>query len=379
MQPRVLSDEIDSPTALLVTIERGRHMVASAEFIAGLPKAELHLHIEGTLSVEMKRRFAARNNLKLGDASFTPLSVPEGSSGQSLDIQQYKMFLALYFEGLKVMRTEQDFYDLALAYFQQCKDNNIVYAEVSFDPQAHFDRGVPFGAVVNGLTAARKTAVDALGVESQLIMCINRDLRLESAAEMLKAARPYRDKIAGLGLDNVEEGHPPIKFQTVYDSARDQGYRLTAHCDVDMLNAREHIRQCIHEIKVERIDHGINVLEDEALMNASLERGIHFTTCPTWRTGDPKPRPVDRIEKMRQFGLSVSMNSDDPGYFASGYMNHTLAAVADAGQFTESEMAGYAKEAFSGAWISEDRKKAYSDLVDSYVSGFQDKSALTSA
>jgi adenosine deaminase len=354
-------------------------MVANAEFIAGLPKAELHLHIEGTLSVEMKRRFAARNDLKLGDASFTPLSVPEGSSGQSLDIQQYKMFLALYYEGLKVMHTEQDFYDLALAYFQQCKDNNVVYAEVSFDPQAHSDRGVPFEAVISGLTAAQKTAVDTLSIESQLIMCINRDLSLESAVEMLKSARPHRDKIAGLGLDNVEDGHPPIKFQTIYDSARDQGYRLTAHCDVDMLNAREHIRQCIHEIKVERIDHGINVLEDEALMDDSIQRGIHFTTCPTWRKGDPKPRRVDRIEKMRRLGLSVSMNSDDPGYFASGYMNHMLAAVAETGQLTESDLAGYAKEAFSGAWISEDRKKTYRDRVDSYVSGLQSRSVLTDA
>jgi adenosine deaminase len=346
-------------------------MPASAGFIAGLPKAELHLHIEGTLSVEMKRRLAARNNLKLGDASFTPLSVPESSGGQSLDIQQYKMFLALYYEGLKVMHTERDFYDLALAYFQQCKANNVIYAEVSFDPQAHTDRGVAFEAVINGLTAAQKTAAATLNVESQLIMCINRDLALESAVEMLKAARPYRDKITGLGLDNVEEGHPPIKFQTVYDSARDQGYRLTAHCDVDMLNAREHIRQCIHDIKVERIDHGINVLEDEALIADAIERRIHFTTCPTWRKGDPKPRRVDRIEKMRGLGLSVSMNSDDPGYFASGYMNHMLAAVAVTGELSEIQLATYAKEAFSGAWIDESRKKAYRQLVDSYVRNSQ--------
>jgi adenosine deaminase len=265
------------------------------------------------------------------------------------------------------MHTEQDFYDLALAYFQQCKDNNVVYAEVSFDPQAHTDRGVPFEAVINGLTAAQKTAAETLGVESQLIMCINRDLTLESAQAMLKSAVPYRNKIAGLGLDNVEEGHPPVKFQTVYDSARDQGYRLTAHCDVDMLNAREHIRQCIHEIKVERIDHGINVLEDQALISGALDRGIHFTTCPTWRKGDPKPRRVDRIEKMRGLGLSVSMNTDDPGYFASGYMNNMLTAVALTGQLSEDQLAAYAKEAFSGAWISEPKRKAYKESVDRYL------------
>jgi adenosine deaminase len=277
------------------------------------------------------------------------------------------MFLALYSEGLKVMQTEQDFYELALDYFRQCKANNIVYAEVSFDPQAHTDRGVPFAAVIEGLSAARRTAAETLGIESQLVLCINRDLPLESAVRTLEAARPYRDKIAGLGLDNVEDGHPPIKFQTVYDAARDQGYRLTAHCDVDMVNAREHIRQCIHDIKVERIDHGINVLDDEALVSAALERGIHFTACPTWRRGDPRPRRVDRIEKMRGLGLSVSLNSDDPGYFASGYMNNMFGAVAKTGQLTETELAAYAKEAISGAWINDGKKNAYRKLVDNWV------------
>lgn len=345
-------------------------MVASAEFIAGLPKAELHLHIEGTPSVDMKRRFAARNKLDLSDASFTPLQVPEGSSGQALDIQQYKMFLALYSEGLKVMHTEQDFYDLALEYFRRCKENNVVYAEVSFDPQAHTDRGVPFGAVIEGLVAAQKSARETLEVESQLIMCINRDLKLESAVSMLEAARPYRDKITGLGLDNVEDGHPPIKFQSVYRAARDQGYRLTAHCDVDMTNAKEHIRQCIFDIKVERIDHGINVLEDDALISAALDRGIHFTTCPTWRNGDPKPRRVDRIEKMRELGISVSLNTDDPGYFASGYMNHMLNAVAATGGLTQADLAAYEVNAFSSAWIDNATKAAYIQRVDAYLKGY---------
>ena len=134
-----------------------------------------------------------------------------------------------------------------------------------------------------------------------------------------------------------------------------------------MINAREHIRQCIYDIKVERIDHGINVLDDEALVSDALERGIHFTACPTWRKGDPKPRRVDRIEKMRGLGLSVSLNSDDPGYFASGYMNNMLTAVAATGQLSETQLATYAKEAFSGAWVSEERKKSYREAIDRYV------------
>lgn len=340
-------------------------MIASAEFIAGLPKAELHLHIEGTLSVAMKRRFAERNGLRLGEASFAPLLQVDGEPGsQALAIQQYKTFLALYFEGLKVMHTERDFFELALDYFHQCKANNIVYAEVSFDPQAHTDRGVAFGAVIEGLAAAQQTARETLGVDSRLIMCINRDLTLESAVKMLETARPYRDRIAGLGLDNVEEGHPPVKFRTVYDMARDQGYRLTAHCDVDMIDAREHIRQCIHDIGVERIDHGINVLDDPSLIDAALERGIHFTACPTWRDGDPKPRRVDRIERMRAAGLSVSLNTDDPAYFASGYLNHMLHAVAATGQWDREAVAGCVKDAFAAAWIDEECKAVYIRRVD---------------
>lgn len=340
-------------------------MIASAEFIAGLPKAELHLHIEGTLSVEMKRRFAERNGLSLSEASFAPPLQVDGEPGsQALAIQQYKTFLALYFEGLKVMHTERDFFELALDYFRQCKANNIVYAEVSFDPQAHTDRGVAFGAVIEGLVAAQKAARETLDIESQLIMCINRDLTLDSAVNMLSAARPYRDRIAGLGLDNVEEGHPPVKFRTVYDAARDQGYRLTAHCDVDMIDAQEHLRQCIHDIGVERIDHGINVLDDPCLIDAALERSIHFTACPTWRKGDPKPRRVDRIAKMRSIGLSVSLNTDDPAYFASGYLNNMLNAVAATGQWDTSVVVRYIKDAFLGAWIDEESRSAYIRRVD---------------
>ena len=347
-------------------------MIAIPEFIAGIPKAELHLHIEGTLSVATKRRFADRNGLSLSDASFAPPMQVAGEPGsQALAIQQYKTFLALYSEGLKVLRTEQDFYELALEYFDQCKKNNIVYAEISFDPQAHTDRGVAFDAVIDGLVAAQNAARERLAIDSRLIMCINRDLTLESAVEMMEAARPYRDRIAGLGLDNVEEGHPPIKFRIVYDAARDQGYRLTAHCDVDMVDAPEHIRQCIHDIKVERIDHGINVLDDPSLIDAAIECGIHFTACPTWRNGDPKPRRVDRIERMRDLGLSVSLNTDDPAYFESGYLNHMLNAVAATGQWDRRMVVGCVKDAFAGAWIDDKSRADYIRRVDAYVAAHE--------
>lgn len=344
--------------------------VADAAFIAAMPKAELHLHIEGTFSIEMKRRFAERNKLELDARSFTPLEVPQGSANRALDIQQYKMFLGLYNEGLKVLHTELDFYELAAAYYQNCKNNNVVYAEIFFDPQPHMDRGLPFQMIIGGLDAARREARDS-GVDSAFIMCINRDLPAASAHAMLRAARPFRDLILGLGLDSVEDGHPPIKFKDVYNIARSEGYRLTAHCDVDMVNAAEHVRQCIDVLGVSRIDHGINVLDDAALIDLALRQGVCFAACPTWRTGDAAPRRVDRIERMRTLGLKVSMHTDDPGYFASGYMNGMLTAVARHGALGREVLLQYMRNAFESAWCSPGTRDRYLRMLSDFAETFQ--------
>ena len=239
---------------------------ATPDFIAGLPKAELHLHIEGTLTPERRRFFAERNGQPLEGKSFAALQVdtPATEGGDSAAMQkgiaQYKMFLDLYYAGLRVLQTERDYFDLIMDYLRRCKDDNIVYAEISFDPQAHTDRGVPIQAVMEGLIAGRQAGAAEFGVQSNLIMCINRDLPLDSARVMLRDAAPYREHITGLGLDSVEDGHPPIKFVDVYERARGEGYRLTAHCDVDMTDAVEHIWQCLNELRVERIDHGSTCL-----------------------------------------------------------------------------------------------------------------------
>lgn len=341
--------------------------VASDEFIFGLPKAELHLHIEGTLSLDMKRKFAKRNGLNLGEASFSPLRTPGGSSSKSLDIQQYKMFLGLYSEGLKVLHTVDDFYELTYAYYERCKANNIIYTEISFDPQAHTDRGIAFETVVEGIQAARVDASSKLGIHSQLIMCINRDLPLDSAIRMIESARPHRHIIAGVGLDSVEDGHPPIKFKRAYDLARSEEYRLTAHCDVDMTFAAEHVRQCIEDLGVLRIDHGINVLDEPTLVTAALERAVCFTACPTWRDGDPAPRRVDRIRKMADLGLHVTLNTDDPGYFASGYMNTMLPEVAKCGTLGEADLTQFMRNAFNGAWVTKEERSGFLRQLDDYV------------
>jgi adenosine deaminase len=349
--------------------------IASTDFIAGLPKAELHLHIEGTLTQDLKRKLAARNKIDLGDKTFTALEVSgTAQSGsqrpldqQALGIAQYKMFLDLYYEGLKVLHTEEDFRDLIRDYLRSCKADNILYAEIMFDPQAHTDRDVPMSVVMNGLIQGHKDGARDFGVENNLIMCINRDRPADSAMRMIEDAEPWREHIMGLGLDSVEDGHPPTKFQAHYDLARARGYRLTAHCDVDMVDAVKHIGECLNDLRVERIDHGINILENERLMDQAMERGICFTTCPTWRTGDPKPRRVDRIRQMLERGLTVTLNTDDPGYFASGLMNHMLGPVVAEGAFTEDELATFMVNAFESAWLPRTTRERYVGMVRGYV------------
>jgi adenosine deaminase len=341
---------------------------ALTDFIAGLPKCELHLHIEGTLTPDMRKRLGVRNKIVPAGRSFDALEVETaGTETKQTGFDQYKMFLALYFEGLKVLRTEQDFHDIAFDYLKSCHDNNIRYAEISFDPQAHTSRDIPFAVVMDGLVSGSRAGRDAFGVESNLIMCINRDLPADDALAMLKDAKPYRDQILGLGLDSVEDGHPPVKFKQAYDLARDQGYRLTAHCDVDMPDAVQNIGQCIDILKVERIDHGINAIEDQRLIDAVIAQNICLTACPTWRTGDPAPRRVDRIRKMLDMGLKVTLNTDDPGYFISGPMNNMLPPVAALGHFTKAELSQFMINAFDAAWLPRESRDSYIAEVKDYL------------
>jgi len=240
------------------------------DFILSIPKAELHLHIEGTLEPELKFDLARRNGLELPYASVAQMRA-------AYDFDDLPSFLAQYYEGMSVLRGEQDFYDLAMAYFTRVAAQNLVYVELFFDPQAHTSRGVGFDTVITGLRRAQQDAGARFGIRSGLIMCFLRDLSAESAAETLQQAAPYRDWIVGVGLDSDESGNPPIKFREVFAAARAQGYRLTMHCDVDQQDSVAHIWQCLDEIGVDRIDHGVNALEDEALTDEIVRRGLGLT------------------------------------------------------------------------------------------------------
>jgi len=335
-------------------------------FIKGLPKAELHLHIEGTLTPAQKWALAKRNGIKLSYESEAAIEAAQNYGGS--DAASYlRNFLAFYFEGLQVLRTERDFRDITYDYLRTCRQDNVRYAEISFDPQAHTRREVSFGSVIEGLHAGISDAREALGVEAQLIMCINRDLSLESALAMLDDARPYRDWIAGMGLDSIEEGNPPAKFRSVYERAGAEGLRLTAHCDVDQQDAVAHIWDCLNMLKVERIDHGVNCVEDDRLVATLQSRDICLTACPTWRPSDPEPRRVERTRIMFDLGLKVTVNTDDPGLFDSGTLGTMLPPVAATGGFTIEELAKLMINAFDGAWLPRASRNAYIDEVRSYL------------
>ena len=329
-------------------------------FIAGMPKAELHLHLEGTIDRTRMLALARRNAIVLSDTGESDA----GTAGNYTDLED---FLRVYYDGIRVLVTERDFYEVTGALFERCRENRIVHVEISFDPQPHLARGVPIEAVMGGILAARDEARATLGIGSVLIMCINRDRPVEEAMPLFDLVRPWREHITGLGLDSAERGNPPVKFTEIYARGRAEGYRLTAHCDVDQEHSVRHIRQCVEVLGVERIDHGVNALEDPALVEAIRARGICLTVCPTWRPRDPGPRRTGRLRRLFDLGVRVTVNTDDPALFASGWLTRTLTAVQAASGYSKSEMVTLVRNAFLGAWVSEDERAGMLEKLSAYA------------
>jgi len=330
-----------------------------ASFIEGLPKAELHLHIEGTLEPELKFALAERNGLELPYAS-----VEEARA--AYDFNDLTSFLVGYYEGMSVLLTEPDFFDLAMAYFRKARSQNVVYAEIFFDPQGHTSRGVAFDTIIDGFQRARREAEASLGIRSELIMCFLRDMSAASALETLEQSLPHKDGIIGVGLDSDERGNPPTKFKEVFARARDEGYRLTMHCDVDQENSVDHIWQCLNEIGVERIDHGVNALEDDALIEEIKSRGLGLTVCPISNGYVTDGLKSDEVKRMLDRGVRVTINSDDPAYFLA-YVNENLVALQEAADLTRDEMVQLAKNGFMISWLPDDEKARYLNAVDAYA------------
>lgn len=325
------------------------------DYIQALPKAELHVHLEGTLEPELIFALAQRNGISLPYA--TPADVVA-----AYDFHDLPSFLKIYYAAMDVLRTEDDFYELTFEYFRRAAAQNVVYVEPFFDPQAHTSRGVTFETVIRGIRRAQDEAASQLGVESQLIMCFLRDLSAESAMAHLEMAEPWLDHLVGVGLDSDEKDNPPAKFVEVFARARALGLKLTMHCDVNQKDILEHIRECLDLIEVDRIDHGINALEDAALCDEIARRGLGLTVCPVSNRFVVQSLTGDEIRNMLSRGMKPTINSDDPAYFRA-YMNENLEALVDEAGFTEAEILTLTRNAFEVSWLPEARKQHWLDRL----------------
>ena len=299
------------------------------EWLNNLPKAELHLHLEGSLEPELLFRLAERNKISLPWKDVDTLR-------QAYAFNNLQEFLDLYYRGADVLRTEQDFYDLAWAYLQKCEEQDVVHTEPFFDPQTHTDRGVPFEAVLNGISAALADGRELLGISSGLILSFLRHLPEEAAFKTLEQALPYRNAFFAVGLDSSEVGHPPSKFQRVFDKARAEGLLTVAHAGEE--GPPEYIWQALDLLKVSRIDHGVRAAEDPKLIARLIEEQIPLTVCPLSNTklkvfGDMRQHNI--LDLLEQ-GVKVTVNSDDPAYFG-GYVTENFMALHESLGMTEEQ------------------------------------------
>ncbi len=328
------------------------------EFIKGLPKAELHLHLEGSLEPELKLALAKKNGIDIGQTTIEEVRA-------SYQFDSLTSFLNVYYPAMNVLQNEDDFYALAMDYLKKAKEHNVKYVELFFDPQAHTSRGVPFKTVINGYYKAVEESGN-LGIESNLIMCFLRDMTLESALETYKEALPYKDKILGIGLDSDERNNPPGKFSEVFAMAKKDGFHLTMHCDVDQDNSIGNIEEALLVLGTERLDHGTNIVENPKLVEYVKEHNIGLTCCPVSNGFVVDDMKGKEIVELLHKGIKVTVNSDDPAYFQS-YISDDMYALATKYNLTKEDLVQLAKNAFEIAWISDEKKKAYVKMVDDYA------------
>lgn len=328
-------------------------------FIIGLPKAELHLHIEGSLEPEQMFAFAARNGVTIPYGSVEAVRAAY-AFGNLQD------FLDIYYAGAAVLRTQADFHDLATAYFDRAVADGVVHAEIMFDPQTHTDRGIPFAVVIEGLLSAMAAAEARHGLTSRLILSFLRHLSEESAFATLNAAAPWLGRIAAVGLDSSELGHPPEKFARVFAAAAAKGLRRVAHAGEE--GPPDYVWQALDLLRVERIDHGNRALEDAALVARLVREQRTLTVCPL---SNLKLCVVDAlddhpIDRMLRLGLRATVNSDDPAYFG-GYIADNYRAVAQARGLGRTELAALARNSFTGSFLPEDAVAAHLARLDAYL------------
>ncbi|GBL01536.1 adenosine deaminase [Vibrio harveyi] len=328
-------------------------------FIQGLPKVELHLHIEGSLEPELLFELAQRNNIDI------PYESPQALR-KAYEFEDLQSFLDIYYQGANALRTEQDFYDLTWAYLERCKADNVIHTEIFFDPQTHTDRGIEFETVINGIHRAMQDGNEQLGITSQIIACFLRHLSEESAIETLQSIIKHQDKIIGVGLDSSELGHPPEKFKRAFQQAKAAGLLTVAHAGEE--GPAQNIIDSVEMLSVSRVDHGVRCVEDASLVDALIESKMPLTVCPL---SNIKLCVFDQMEQhnivdLLRKGVAVTINSDDPAYFG-GYMTDNFKAVSDAHSMTKSELAQFTVNAINASFIDETLKAKYRTQVANYL------------
>lgn len=335
----------------------------SSEFIKGLPKAELHLHLEGTFEPELMFEIARRNGISLPYPSVGDLKA-------AYHFNNLQEFLNIYYEGANVLRTTQDFYDLTKAYLDRVSSENVKHVEVFFDPQTHTSRGIPFEVVIEGIWGALKDGERDHGISSFLIMSFLRHLSEEDAFNTLEQGLRFRDRIAGVGLDSSEQGNPPSKFERVFAKAAEEGFLLMAHAGEE--GPASYIWEAIDVLKVDRIDHGNRCLDDEDLVDELIQSQIAITLCPLSNQKlqvcpDLRKHPV---KDMLDLGLLATIHSDDPAYFG-GYMNANYLAVAESLDLSEDDLVQLAINGFEASFLEEADKSKFIASVHMYRSSFR--------
>lgn len=328
-------------------------------FLHGLPKVELHLHIEGTLEPELMFRLARRNGVTLPWASADDVR-------RAYVFQNLQSFLDLYYAGCSALVREEDFYDLTWAYLTRAAAQNVRHTEIFFDPQTHTSRGVPFEAVVGGIHRALDDGRRRLGISSALIMCFLRHLSPEAAMDTLEQALPFKDRIVAVGLDSTEVGNPPERFRGVFDRARAEGFRAVAHAGEE--GPPEYIWQALDLLRASRIDHGVRCIEDPRLVRRLAEEQVPLTVCPL---SNVKLRVFPamaehNLKRLLDLGLCVTVNSDDPAYFA-GYIEENFHAVREALGLTRDDIVRLARNGVQGAFLSRAEKQRLSAELEAYL------------
>ena len=328
------------------------------EFIQNLPKAELHLHIEGTLEPEMMFELAQRNKIELPYKSVSEVK-------EAYNFEDLKSFLDIYYQGSKVLQTERDFYDLTWAYLQKAAEQNVRHTEIFFDPQTHTERGIAFETVYQGIYRALQDGKDKLGISSQLILSFLRHLTQERAFATLEQALPYKDTMVGVGLDSAEQGNPPSKFKEVFAKAQAEGFLSVAHAGEE--GPPEYIWEAINLLNVSRIDHGVRSMEDADLLDYLTDKQIPLTVCPL---SNVELNVFDsmtehNLKELLQQGICVTVNSDDPAYFG-GYVAENYQAAQSALDLTEKELYQIAKNSFQASFLPPETKFKLIAELDEY-------------